>query len=68
MIDRLRTRYAIGYVSSNTNKDGKFRKIKVKLSPEVEKHEGKLDIVTRRGYYGQKAAETKKTVDNPPQE
>ncbi len=64
IIDRLRTRYAIGYVSSNTNKDGKFRKIKVKLTSAVEKREGKLDIVTRRGYYGQKPTETKKAVEN----
>ena len=66
MIDRLRTRYAIGYVSSNTNKDGKFRKIKVKLSPEVEKREAKLDIVTRRGYYVGKSDNQNKsqTPDN----
>jgi Ca-activated chloride channel homolog len=55
LIAQLRTRYAIGYVSSNTNKDGKFRKIKLSLAPEVEKREGKLDIIARRGYYARKS-------------
>jgi hypothetical protein len=54
LIDRLRTRYTLGYVSSNTKRDGKFRKIKVIISPEVEKREGKLAILAKRGYYAQR--------------
>lgn len=54
LIGQLRTRYAIAYVSSNTEQDGKFRKIKLSLSSEVEKREGKLGIITRKGYYAKK--------------
>lgn len=54
LIGHLRTRYAIGYVSTNTGKDGKFRKIKLSLAPEVEKREGKLDVLARKGYYARK--------------
>jgi VWFA-related protein len=54
LIGQLRTRYAIGYVSSNTKKDGKFRKIKLSLSSDVEKREGKLAIIARKGYYAAK--------------
>lgn len=68
LIGQLRTRYAIGYVSSNTSKDGKYRKIKLTLSPEVEKREGKLDIIARRGYYARKSnpsAGEEKTTGQP---
>jgi hypothetical protein len=51
LIRRLRTRYSIGYVSSNQAHDGKFRKIKLKVTPEVEKREGSVGIITKRGYY-----------------
>jgi VWFA-related protein len=54
LIAQLRTRYAIAYVSSNTNQDGKYRKIKLSSSAEVEKREGKLAIITRKGYYARK--------------
>jgi VWFA-related protein len=64
IIDRLRTRYAIGYVSTNTKADGKFRRIKLQLSADVEKREGRLDIVTRRGYYARKGEEAKKAEPN----
>ncbi len=55
IIDHLRTRYAIGYVSTNTKQDGKFRKIKLQLAAEIEKREGKTAIITRKGYYARKA-------------
>jgi VWFA-related protein len=51
MIRRLRARYTIGYSPSNTSKDGKFRKIKVSVTPEVEKREGGVALITRKGYY-----------------
>jgi VWFA-related protein len=51
LIGQLRSRYAIGYLSSNTKQDGTFRKIKLSLSKEVEKREGKFAIISRRGYF-----------------
>jgi hypothetical protein len=54
VIERLRTRYTLGYFSSNQARDGKFRQIAVKLSPEVEKREGKINVLVRNGYYSPK--------------
>jgi len=51
IIDRLRARYSIGYVSSNNKRDGKFRRVKIKLSPDVEKREEKPVVQTRQGYF-----------------
>lgn len=51
LIDHLRARYTLAYTPANSQPDGKFRKIKLKVSPEVEKREGMLTIRTRQGYY-----------------
>lgn len=50
MVDHLRSRYTLGYVSSNTKRDGTYRKVKVQISPDVQKREGDLVVSTRRGY------------------
>ena len=45
----LKSQYVIGYESTNGNKDGKFRKVRVKVTPP----EGmlKVNARTREGYY-----------------
>jgi Ca-activated chloride channel family protein len=45
----LKSQYVIGYESTNTNKDGKFRKVRVRVAPP----EGmlKMSVRTRDGYY-----------------
>jgi VWFA-related protein len=53
LIERLRTRYSLGYTPLNVKRDGKFRNIKLKISPEVERREGDVTIVARKGYYAQ---------------
>ncbi len=48
----LRNQYSIGYVSSNTKHDGKFRKIRVEAKADLS-HDGKLvdlKVQTRQGY------------------
>jgi VWFA-related protein len=48
----LRNQYSIGYVSSNTVKDEKYRKIKVEVHADLEK-DGKpvkFKVKTRKGY------------------
>jgi len=50
LLTRIRTRYAIGYVSSNPKHDGSYRKLKVEITPEAEKREGKLVVKARQGY------------------
>ncbi len=65
LIEHLRTRYAIGYTPSNSKHDGRFRKVKVTVSAAVEAREGKLAVLTRRGYYAAKNnAEAKVPVDS----
>lgn len=51
LIERLRSRYSLGYTPLNVKRDGKFRNIKLKLSPETERREGEVTIVARKGYY-----------------
>lgn len=63
LINSLRTRYTLAYTSTNSKSDGKFRKIKLQLTPEVEKREGKPAIITRKGYYARKPEAVKKRGD-----
>ena len=51
VIERVRTRYSLGYTPKNEKRDGKFRKIVLKVSPEIEKRAGGIAILARRGYY-----------------
>lgn len=51
MMERLRQRYTIGYSPSNTSRDGKFRKIRLRVTSEVERREGSVAVITRKGYY-----------------
>ena len=49
----LRSQYSIGYVSTNTKKDGKFRNVKVEATTDIKDKKGnpiKTKVVTRRGY------------------
>lgn len=51
LIHLLRHRYGFGYTPTNPQMDGKFRKIRLKVTPEIEKREGGVTILTRQGYY-----------------
>ncbi|HEY6333805.1 MAG TPA: VWA domain-containing protein [Blastocatellia bacterium] len=54
LIDHLRNRYTIGYVSSNTHRDGTYRKLRLQITPTVHRREGEVVVVTRRGYLAAK--------------
>lgn len=45
----LKSQYVIGYEPTNTSKDGRFRKVRVKVTPPAGM--GKLNARTREGYY-----------------
>jgi Ca-activated chloride channel homolog len=64
LIDHLRTRYVIGFVSSNTKRDGTFRKIKLDLAQPSVKSDERLVVRTRRGYIAAKARPTDKPRRN----
>lgn len=56
LIDHLRSRYSIGFVSSNKKRDGSLRKLKLELSPAAQKsQQGKLVVKTRRSYVAPKS-------------
>ena len=49
----LRSQYSLGYVSTNTKKDGKFRNVKVEVKTDLKDKKGKpikTKVVTRKGY------------------
>jgi Ca-activated chloride channel homolog len=66
LVDHLRTRYSIGFVSSNTSRDGGFRKLKVELSKSVQLSGQKLVVKTRRGYLAAKAPADKVVTTGKP--
>jgi len=50
---QLRSQYSIGYVSSNTKRDGKYRKIKVEVQTGLKDKKGKplkTKVTARKGY------------------
>src|SRR5262249_45149878 len=59
LIERLRTRYSLGYTPLNEKRDGKFRKIELSVAPEMERREGGIAIVARKGYYARSPDSTK---------
>jgi VWFA-related protein len=50
LVNRLTVSYSLAYLPTNSTRDGKRRKIRVQLSPDVEKREGKTVLITRRSY------------------
>jgi len=49
----LKSQYVIGFESTNTNKDGKFRKLRLRVTPPEGM--GKLSVRARNGYYAPNA-------------
>lgn len=50
MVDNISTSYALAYAPTNTANNGKRRRIRVDLSSDVEKREGKVVLHARRSY------------------
>lgn len=51
LVERLRTRYTLGFVSTNAKFDGAFRELALDLSPAARARLGKKAVVrTRHGY------------------
>jgi VWFA-related protein len=51
LINHLRARYSMGFKPPETTYDGKFHRIKLKLSRETLKRNGKLAVRTSSGYH-----------------
>jgi VWFA-related protein len=54
LIEHLRTRYNLAFVSTNKKRDGSLRKLKVDLTAESQKSRGKLVVKARRAYIAPK--------------
>jgi len=54
LIDHLRTRYNLAFVSSNRKRDGTLRKLKIDVTPAINKSQGKLVVKARRSYVAPK--------------
>ncbi|HXG90883.1 MAG TPA: VWA domain-containing protein [Blastocatellia bacterium] len=60
LVDNISASYTIAYLPTNTARDGKRRRIRLELSPEVEKREGKVALLARRSYVMAKETEAKR--------
>jgi VWFA-related protein len=50
LITHLRTRYSLGFVSTNRKRDGGFRKLHLEVTPVLQSPSDRLVVKTRRGY------------------
>jgi VWFA-related protein len=50
LVNHIAISYSLAYQPTNSARDGKRRRIKVELNPEVEKREGRTALITRRSY------------------
>ena len=50
LINHLRTRYNLAFVSTNNKRDGTTRKLKIEMGQPVQKARGKLVVKARRSY------------------
>jgi len=51
LVENIAASYSLAYVSTNTARDGKRRRIRIDVSPEIEKREGDIVLSARRSYY-----------------
>jgi VWFA-related protein len=54
LMDHLRSRYNLAFVSSNKKRDGSTRKLKIEMAPSAQKSQGKLVVKARRSYVAPK--------------
>jgi len=50
LIDHLRSRYNLAFVSTNKNRDGTTRKLRLDVMPAIQNSKGKMVIKARRSY------------------
>lgn len=56
MIDHLRSRYNLAFVSTNKKRDGTTRKLKLDVDPAQQKSQAKLVVKARRSYISPREA------------
>ena len=54
LMEHLRSRFSLGFVSTNKLRDGSVRKLRIELAPAVQKSHGQLVVKARRSYVAPK--------------
>ena len=60
LVENISASYSLAYMPTNTARDSKRRRIRVQLSPDIENHEGKVAVLSRRSYVMAKDQSAKK--------
>src|SRR5256714_9124866 len=55
LVNHLRTRYSVAFVSSNKKRDGATRKLKIDIATAAQRSQGKLVVRARRSYVAPKS-------------
>jgi Ca-activated chloride channel family protein len=50
LMEHLRSRFSLAFVSTNKVRDGSLRKLKIELKPQVKKTRGELVVKSRKSY------------------
>jgi len=50
LLNNLAASYSLAYLPTNSTRDGKRRRVGLKISPEVEQREGQTVLIARRSY------------------
>lgn len=53
VIDRVRARYTLGYISNHPTASAGFRRLRVQVAPAVEQREGRVTLRGKAGYFAQ---------------
>ena len=68
IVDEARRYYLIGYTSTNTTRDGKYRKIQVRLAARAGADREGWEVRARPGYYAPRDGEASRDADAPVRE
>jgi Mg-chelatase subunit ChlD len=64
-MDNLKTRYTLGYYSSNKSNSGGYRKIEVSLASSFGKQGKDYTVAAKQGYYATASTATASAANNP---
>jgi VWFA-related protein len=67
LIDHLRTRYNLAFVSSNRKRDGTLRKLRIDVTPGIDESQGKLVVKARKSYVAPNTSESVPQTKAPEQ-
>ena len=60
LVDNIAQSYTLAYSPTNSARDGKRRRVRIELSPDIEKREGQVAVRARHSYVVPKEAQARK--------